>query len=191
MQFLANPPAMEVMPEALDPGEVFLELGDTRAHCDRGLLGCLAIGVHGLPAVELAAIEFGKESAALPFDLLRLEFGDELLHQVLPERPDLAQLVEHQRLVGGGRLRKSRLEPLQQFLHARRGAFLLLDAILEALDFFLRAAERFLQLNAVAEQVEDAPFVRLRIAPLAERHAHESQLAEALHQLRNQAHGGS
>jgi len=84
-------------------------------------------------------------------------------------------------------LRQPFLEPLQQFLHARRRAFLLLDAVLEPLDLILRVAEGFLELDAVAEQVHHAPVALFRLALIEQRDAHETQLLETLHNVRGPA----
>ena len=98
-------------------------------------------GFHRLAAAELAAVEFREEILAFTLELLCFEVANELAQQPLPERPQLLELVEHQRLVAALRLREALLEGLQHFLDAGGRAFLLLDPVLEALDFLLRVAE--------------------------------------------------
>ena len=97
-----------------------------------------------------------------------------------PERPQLAQLVEHQRRIGGLGLPQSRLQPLQHLLHARGRAFLLLDAVLEALHLVLHAAVGFLELGAIAEQVQHAGRLRPRAWRAARAEPQEAELSDEL-----------
>ena len=82
-----------------------------------------------------------------------------------PGLPQAAQLIEHERGISGLRNAQARLQRAQHLLHALRGAFLLLDAVLETVDLFLQLAVGLLQLGAIAEQGEDAPILFGRRCP--------------------------
>ena len=108
----------------------------------RASFGLAQVGLDALAAIELTAVVLGKECTSLALFLLRGQFGHELRQHGAPEGPQLAQLIEDQGRIGGFGLRQTRLQALQHLLHARRGAFLLLDAILEALQLVLQRRYR-------------------------------------------------
>jgi hypothetical protein len=65
-------------------------------------------------------------------------------------------LKEGERREGARRIGELRLERIQQFLHALRGALLLLEAIAQAMHLVLQRREGLLELRAAAEQLGDA-----------------------------------
>ena len=73
--------------------------------------------------------------------------------------PQTAQLIEHECRITALLRTEPLLERAQHFLHALGGAFLLLDAVLEAEDFVLQLAVRLLELGAILEKRHDAPVV--------------------------------
>src|SRR5262245_50637104 len=87
------------------------------------------------------------------FELAR-EIRDELFDQLATELPEPAQLIEHERGIAALLRAEPLLERRQHFLHARGRAFLLLDAILEAIDLVLELAVGFLELRAILEKRE-------------------------------------
>ena len=89
------------------------------------------------------------------------EFGHELRQQRATQRPQLAQLIEHQGRVGRIRLAQSCFDPLQHFLHASGRTFLLLDAVFEALHLVLDTAIGFLELGAIAEKMHQPVVIDL------------------------------
>ena len=101
------------------------------------------------------AIVLGEMRAPLALFLLPREIRDELLDELAPGLPEAAQLIEHERGIAALRRAEPQLERAEHFLHALRRAFLLLDAVLQAIDFVLQLAIGFLELRTIAEQRED------------------------------------
>ena len=145
----------EVVPEPGEPRALRLE----RRHVHHGLgragLGATQLLLRAFAFRELAAIVLGEMLLALALFLLPHEVADKLLDDLAPGLPEPAELVEHDGRIGRLGNAETHLEGVQHFLHAHGRAFLLLDAVLEPVDFFLQLPVGFLQLGAIAKKRED------------------------------------
>src|SRR6185437_8844556 len=178
---LLERPAPEVVPEPLQPCAPALELGQTCCLFRREPLRTAQPLVGGLTLREHAPVVLGDGLAALALLLLGRKLADEAFEKLVPRLPESAQLVKHQR-------RKRRLgdpeaafERAQHLLYALSRALLLLDAVLQAVDFLLQLAIGLLQLRAVAEQGEHA-MVILRSVVAAEIDLQEAELSKRHHE---------
>ncbi len=93
----------------------------------------------------------GEVRTTLALFLLSRQVRDELLDQLAPGLPEATQLVEHERRITALRIGEAHLERAEHLLHALRRAFLLLDAVLEAIDLILQPAIGLLELGTLAE----------------------------------------
>ncbi len=123
-----------------------------------GLRGTQRI-LGGLTARELRAVEFDEQGASFALLLLGGKLRAELLEDLPATLPHGAQLVEHQRRIGGLGQPQPRFQRTEHLLHAGRGALLLLDPVLEPIDLLLQLAIGLLQLRAIAKQREDAMII--------------------------------
>src|SRR5580704_2339370 len=118
-----------------------------------------------------------------PLTLVQLarEVGDKLLDEFAPQLPQAAQLIKHQRRKAALRKPEARFEHTQHLLRAQSRAFLLFDAIFEAVDFVLQGRVSFFELGPIAEQREYPPVLGvLGVKPHVELQA--PKLSQCLHQ---------
>ena len=139
----------------------------------------------GLAAREQRAIEFDEQRAPLAFLLLRRKFRGELLEDLAAALPQGAQLVEHQRRVRSLGKPQPCLQGAEHFLDAGRGALLLLDPILQAIDFFLQLPVGLLQFGAIAEQGENAMIILGIIDPFGVDANQAAELFDCFHVWRS------
>src|ERR1700730_7760099 len=118
---------------------------------------------------------------ALALVLLAYEIGYKLLDDLAAGLPELAQLVEDQSGIGGVGDAEAHFQRVQHFLDALGGPFLLLDAVLEAVDLFLQLPVGLFQLGTVAKQGENAAVLVLRF-DLPKRELEEAELSKCLHE---------
>ncbi len=144
------------MPELPQRLHTLLQIGDRGSRLAGACLRGPQIGIDALPAIELPAVVIRQERTALALLLLLGQLTHEAGQQGAAQRPQLAQLIEHQRWIGGIGLAEARFQGLQHFLHAHGRPFLLLDAVLEALDLILDAAVSLLELGTIAKQTDQA-----------------------------------
>ncbi len=135
---------LEVMPEARERRHVAI-CSDARCAASIGRLRLrrAQLGFDGLASRKLLAIELDEVRTSLAIFELAREIHDELFDELATELPQPAQLIEHERGIAAVLRPEPLLERRQHFLHARRGAFLLLDAVLETIDFVLELAVGF------------------------------------------------
>ena len=93
-------------------------------------------------------------ASALALDVLPFQIGTKAAQQVRSSRPQVAQLEEDECGISGLGNPEAALEMLEHFTNARGRAFLLLETILQTMDFVLQFRIRFLELGAIAEQLQ-------------------------------------
>src|SRR6185437_3586899 len=145
-------PALEVVPEAGERGARRAELGELRLRAR--VLGFRRAqrALDTAAPREQAAIALGEKRAPLTLLLRRGKLADvlrEYLPSVLPER---AQLIEHERRIGGLDEPEAALESGKHLLNACRCALLLLDPVLEPIDLLLQLAIGLLELGPILEK---------------------------------------
>src|SRR5262249_53620149 len=144
--------APEVVPEAREPSALALERRELCARLRMQRLRGLQCRLRTLTACKLLAVVLREVGAPLAVLLLARQIGEEGSDQLATALPQAAQLVEHERRIGGLGDAQAPLERVEHLLGAQRGALLLFDQVLETKGLFLQIAIGLFQLRAVAEQ---------------------------------------
>ncbi len=171
---------LEELPDAVQPSVPPLELEQALALVISQLPRHAQLVLGGLPLGELAPVVLRQVLAPLALVLLGGKLGAEASEVLVTALPQAPKLIEHQRRIGGLAEAQTALQSGENILHPPCHAFLLLDAVLEPINFFAQVAVGLLELRPIAEKREDPMVFGCGLA--SEGELEKAELSKCLHE---------